>query len=261
MIWIVVIILLLVCFFFFLCQDSSIDFFTSKNKLTIDKIYYINMDRRPDRKQHVLKQVYDEKIPYEKVVRFPGIDGKTHKFTKEELAMFANSDFRDAPNKNALMGNQLSHYYILKEMVEKNYQNIIILQDDVVFKKDFNKHLEKVLGDVPKDAEMINIGFHSAGSGAYFEPIPLEDKKLNKINCHDETKQKYVCKLEKTLNPCSLAYIVTLDGAKNLIEYFRENGFRRATDGNFNDYLNSKDIFYGSKIALCSGALMGSDIF
>jgi len=261
MIWVVAVLFLFV--FSSFVMYASIDFFTltPKRKLSIDKIYYINLDRRPDRKQHVLKQIHAEKIPYNKVVRFRAIDGSTCKFSDEELKMFEHIDFKHASNEKSLMGNQLSHYYVLKEMVEKKYKNIVVVQDDVVFKKDFMKHLEKVLENMPKDAEMINIGFHKVGSGAYFEPIPIEDKKLNRINCDGDAKEKYICKLEKGINPCSLAYIITLDGAKNLIEYFKENGFRRATDGNFNDYVQSKDIFYGSRMALCTGAPMGSDIF
>jgi hypothetical protein len=71
-----------------------------------------------------------------------------------------------------------------------------------------------------------------------------------------------VCILNDTVNPCSLGYIVTLQGAKNLIKHFNEIGFRRATDWNYNDYLRSKNLFYGSRLVLCTGnPNFGSDIF
>ena len=72
----------------------------------------------------------------------------------------------------------------------------------------------------------------------------------------------YISILNDTVNPCSLGYIVTLNGAKNLINHFNTNGFLRATDWNFNDYLRSKNIFYGSNLVLCTGNPdFSSDIF
>ena len=68
--------------------------------------------------------------------------------------------------------------------------------------------------------------------------------------------------LNKDVNPCSLAYIVTLKGAINLLFFFEKNGFHRATDWNYNDYLNNNNIFYGSSSVLCTGdPTLGSDIF
>lgn len=80
---------------------------------------------------------------------------------------------------------------------------------------------------------------------------------MAKININD-----YVCILNETVNPCSLGYIVTLKGAKNLINHFNTVGFLRATDWNYNDYLRRKNIFYGSSLVLCTGnPNLGSDIF
>lgn len=71
-----------------------------------------------------------------------------------------------------------------------------------------------------------------------------------------------MCKgVKNTINPCSLGYIVTFNGAKNILDFFNRYGFLRATDWNYNDYLNSKNIFYGSTTVLCSGNNLGSDIF
>ena len=254
-----ILLLFCICAIIMVCS-FQIEKFISKPKIVLDKIYYINLDRRPDRKQHILKQIYTENIPYDKVQRFRAIDGKFHQFTKEELDMFKNFSLNGSDNAKLIMGNQLSHYYILKEMVKKKYKYILVLQDDVVFKKEFNRHLDNVLSNLPADAEMVNIGFHKYAVNEHFEPMELEDPMLNKVKCKKE-ENKFVCHWNNHMNPCSLAYIVTLNGAQNMIEYFQKTGFRDATDWNFNKYLRSKNIFYGSKIVLCTGALMGSNIF
>lgn len=64
------------------------------------------------------------------------------------------------------------------------------------------------------------------------------------------------------INPTSLAYIVTNKGCQNLITYFETNGFSHETDWNYNLYLQSKNIFYGSKLVLCTGNnKFPSDVF
>ena len=47
-----------------------------------------------------------------------------------------------------------------------------------------------------------------------------------------------------------------------MVKYFETNGFSRATDGNFNDYLETNGIFYGSTPVLVTGnSDLKSDIF
>lgn len=255
------IIMFLVVFLFFVAYLIFIyrENFTQK-QVKLDRIYYINLDRRKDRKEHFLGQCRKEDIDMRLVQRFIAIDGKTFELKEEEKKLFANCQYKNSPFHKKIMANQLSHYYILLDMIEKGYDHILILQDDVVFKKDFNKHLEKVLGHLPKDAEIVNIGLHQYALFDYFEPLPLEDKEKNKTSCKRPINEA-ICELTDNVNPCSLAYIVTKKGAHNLVHYFQENGFHNETDWNYNNYMRSKNINYVSTIALCTGALMGSDIF
>jgi GR25 family glycosyltransferase involved in LPS biosynthesis len=227
----------------------------------ISKIYFINLDRRPDRYEHFLKQCYEHNIDYNKIIRFKALDGNSYEFNNEEKNMFKNTDYKTQDFSKRIMGNQLSHYYILKEMIEKKYNYIIIFQDDIQFRNDFKKELDKVMNNIPENAEIVNIAFHKFASYNQFIPWDLnqreEEKSMAKVNINN-----YICILNDTVNPCSLGYIVTLNGAKNLINYFNKVGFLRATDWNYNDYLRRKNIFYGSSLVLCTGnPNLGSDIF
>ena len=146
-------------------------------------------------------------------------------------------------------------------MVEKRYNYILICQDDVIFKDNFNTELEKVMDSIPNDAEIVNIGFHKYAAYEHFiawDLTSLDDfKSLGHTKVNDN-----ICYLKNTINPCSLAYIVTLRGAISLLVHFKRNGFLRATDWNYNDYLNQKNIFYGTNKVLCTGnPKLGSDIF
>ena len=224
----------------------------------INKIYYINLDTRPDRYEHFLKQCYDHHIPYNIISRYTAINGNTYNFSLDDYEMFKKVDYIGQNYMKKIMGNQLSHYNILKEMIEKNYNYIIILQDDVIFRTNFINYLDKLMNNIPDNAEIINIGFHEFASFSVFIPWNFNKENImikEKIN--DD-----VCILNETVNPCSLAYIVTKQGATNLINYFEETGFLRATDMNYNVYLNNKNIFYGSNTVLCTGnPNLGSDIF
>jgi GR25 family glycosyltransferase involved in LPS biosynthesis len=195
------------------------------------------------------------------VIRFKGIDGLSYTFTEDEENMFKNSDFIMSDAKPKIMGNQLSHYYILKDMIKNNYNYIIIFQDDVILREDFNIQINQLLKNIPNDAEIINFGFHKTAHLKDFEALnlndPIESQVKSKKNIND-----VVCILADNVNPCSLAYLVTLEGAKNLVNYFNTVGFLRATDWNYTDYLISKNINYATRTILCTGnASFESDIF
>ena len=227
----------------------------------INKIYYINLDRRKDRNEHFLNQCKIENINLDQVKRFKALDGLSYTFSDTEKNMFTKADYLGKSFEKKIMGNQLSHYYILKEMVENRYDYIIILQDDVLLKQNFIKHIDTLMSNIPSDAEIINIGFHKFA--AYDKFIPWDITSINDFNELGKTKiNDSVCILKDTINPCSLGYIVTLKGALNLLVFFNKYGFFRATDWNYNDYLRMKNIFYGTNTVLCTGnPNLGSDIF
>jgi len=229
----------------------------------IDKIFYINLDKRPNRKVHFLNESETHNMPFDKIERYEAIDGDTYQFSSEELDMFRNCDFLESPNRYKLMGNQLSHYNILKEMVNKQYEYIIVCQDDAIFKSNIIQYIDNIIENMPDDAEIINISLHRYAAGSEFIywdfALEADDEKYISI----ENINEYVCRLNhRIINPCSLAYIITLNGAKNIIQYFQETGFIRATDHNFNKYLIYKNIFYGSrKVQVTSNMDFKSDIF
>lgn len=82
----------------------------SKN---IDKIIYINLDKRTDRQEQIEKELNDFKLPFE---RYPAIH-----------------------NVIGIIGCTQSHLNVFKLAKERNYKNILILEDDFTFtvSKDF----------------------------------------------------------------------------------------------------------------------------
>jgi GR25 family glycosyltransferase involved in LPS biosynthesis len=230
----------------------------------IDRLYFINLNRREDRKNHFLNECVKTNIPMNKVCRVEAIDGLLYNFHRNELTMFSNADFLIHPDNiiKKIMGNQLSHYYLLKEIIRENLQFTIICQDDAVFIPNFMDYIDNVTSNLPTDAELINIGLHKEAEYSFSSAwnFNIEGNDNDKIS--KQVVNEYVCKMKPELNPCSLAYILTLEGAKNIVQHFEMNGFKYATDYNFNEYLINKDIFYSSSTILVTGnPQLGSDIF
>ena len=222
--------------------------------------FLINLDCATDRWEHFLNQVHRFNTPIY-VKRFSAIHGDSHVFTEEEKQLFKNLDCRREEYANRVKGNQLSHYYILKEIVKHQVPYAIVCQDDVVFCDDFIAKLTNVLKSIPKDAEMINLGFHKEALFFHFVPWDFNDETLRTRHLKSLVND-HIGVISDDMNPCSLAYIVTLRGAKNMVEHFDKTGFLRATDCNFNDYLQDKNIFYASNPVLCTGTtIFGSSIF
>ena len=230
----------------------------------IEKLYFINLNRREDRRNHFLNECVKSNIPMNKVFRVEAIDGLLYNFHRNELTMFSNADFLIHPDNivKKIIGNQLSHYYLLKEIIRENLQFTIICQDDAVFIPNFMDYIDNVTSNLPCDAEIINIGLHKEAEYSFSAAWNFNTEGNDNDKISKQVVNEYICKMKPELNPCSLAYIVTLEGAKNIVEYFEMNGFKYATDYNFNEYLNNKDIFYSSSTIIVTGnPQLGSDIF
>jgi GR25 family glycosyltransferase involved in LPS biosynthesis len=239
----------------------------------IDKLFYINLDKRQDRMSHFIEQCATHCIPNEKVERYSAVNGENYLFTQKELDMFKQVDFNTyliTPYiiKKKLMGNQLSHYNILLEMKDRNYNNIIICQDDCEFKEGFVDYIDLIMKDIPDDSELINFGMHQKAENEYVEKYNLNDNVVDDSFIDKQiTEFVYSYNIWNSnsgyrVNPASLAYIVTKKGCENMLKYFNENGFKYGTDWNYNVYLQSKNIFYGSKYVLATGNNMfKSDVF
>lgn len=90
----------------------SINFFNY-----IDHIYYINLEKRKDRKKHIENEL--NKID-------PGL-----KNTTRFNAIVYNGNFKNTDKRNkGAIGCSLSHIEIAKIIKEKKYRNVLIIEDD-----------------------------------------------------------------------------------------------------------------------------------
>lgn len=101
----------------------------------LDKIYVINLDSRIDRSAYMNQLLIMFRLNYEKFSAVNGWDFSTNKlrmFYKHCLVP-AVDGYSPSPGQ---IGVFLSHLSIIKHSLDKGYEVIWILEDDVIFKKD-----------------------------------------------------------------------------------------------------------------------------
>jgi glycosyl transferase family 25 len=83
----------------------------------MDKIIYINMDARADRRSAILQEFDRVGFPKDKIIRFPA------------------ASYNGCPNSGCL----LSHANVLEMAYDMDLQNVLVLEDDFVFIDDIQK--------------------------------------------------------------------------------------------------------------------------
>ncbi len=112
-----------------------------------DKIFYINLDERTERKLHIENQLKRFNIVAE---RFPAIQLtiEQNEIMKNEGCTFKN-DERSEYSRFA-KSCALSHLNIILKSKLMGYKNVLILEDDVVFSDTILDDLSKTLEDLKK---------------------------------------------------------------------------------------------------------------
>lgn len=139
----------------------------------VDKVYVINLDKDKDRLERIDTQLRRYGIAYE---RFPAILGSTVGSSHPAFSGFCNSFCTDS-----MKGCALSHTSIWKEMVEKNYKAVLILEDDAILTDDFDARLKAAWYQVPDDYDVLYLG---CGLKCGDDDGALVPKLVNKVLGH-----------------------------------------------------------------------------
>jgi len=108
-----------------------------------DKVYCINLDRRPDRLENFKKEV--EKYNLGEFERFSAYDGKGLNLTNE---------YNLKPGEIGIIKSNLD---IIKDAKKNNYKTILIIEDDCVFKDEII-NFEDYFNLLPNDWDMLYMG-------------------------------------------------------------------------------------------------------
>jgi GR25 family glycosyltransferase involved in LPS biosynthesis len=115
--------------------------------MKIDKIYYINLDKRKDRKEFMEDQLSAINVPYE---RFSAISPTEQELSSRFQNFYKRMDGwlkeKNHPTSKILgtLGCYLSHYFVQKKANESSHGNYLVLEDDWCVKPESLKALKSV---------------------------------------------------------------------------------------------------------------------
>jgi GR25 family glycosyltransferase involved in LPS biosynthesis len=103
-----------------------------------DKIYIINLKRRVDRKILMIEKLSEEKIDnYEFIEAY---DGKDEEIIDDYNLLKKYTKITNAGHFGCL----LSHIKAIKKAKKNNYNNVMILEDDIIFNNNFLEEISKI---------------------------------------------------------------------------------------------------------------------
>lgn len=117
-----------------------------------EKIYCINLDRRPDRWQECLEEFSIHNL---EVSRFSGVDAKNIPEITENVNKTPDLDI-------GYIGCCRSHRLIIESAKRDNFENILILEDDVKFDDSLNEVFSEFIQEVPDDWDILFLGANHA---------------------------------------------------------------------------------------------------
>jgi len=123
-----------------------------------DHIYCVNLDRRTDRWDFVSNQFDRLGITVE---RISATDGNVCHFDQiptvdhTKKRWFDLTDTAMTSNEAAIL---MTHVRILWDAAAKGYKNILIFEDDVVIRDDYEEEFDKAISELPEDWDLFYLG-------------------------------------------------------------------------------------------------------
>lgn len=224
-------------------------------------LFYINLDRRPDRDYHMRGEFSREQLePLFEIVRVSGVVPGDN-LTQEERVLFARALEFQKYNKGALMGNALSHLRIWRLLADSSCSHAIVLEDDAVLKRGFVEEARRLIAANPPEAVVTWIGAHSYANGPMSHPWPIEEAYDPDTFSTRLPGSDVVGIMHDDFNPASLGYLLTHRGANQLFWHFTDEGFALHTDHAVREFLKHRGKNFISRAILSTGApTLGSDI-
>ncbi len=123
-------------------ENISENIIEVNDKINIDKIYIINLERRNDRKKKIIDEL--KKIGVKNYEFITAVDGND--VNVQNLYKRLKNDTKSKLKSAGHLGCLLSHKKVLEKAFINKYNQILILEDDIFFKsKDFINDLKKMI--------------------------------------------------------------------------------------------------------------------
>lgn len=156
--------------------------------LFFDKIFIINLDRSKDRWKLIVNNLQEHGIY--NFERQPGVCLPRNINPRTQLDMSTHGRLEGYGGKflndrNYILncvGTNLAHYQILEKAISRNYQRILVLEDDVFVTRNFNQRFATIgplLEKSPDQWDLLYLGYKK--SRPQFSPVTIPDTGGNLV--------------------------------------------------------------------------------
>ena len=191
-----------------------------------DKIYVISLDVSSDRQKRIAGQLKGLNYSF-----FEGVDGSTLDLDFLEKAGLYSDDLTRSYWKKGMtrgqIGCAMAHRNIYKEIMDNDYENTLILEDDVSLCATIS-HIRQALSELPEDWDLLYLGYHNNFENSSKKKIKtIIDLTLCKLGLKRRASFKVKNRYAKNYSSClkiagdhdgTYAYAVSKAGAKKLLE-------------------------------------------
>ena len=215
----------------------------------ISKAYFINLDRRADRLDHIKKT-----LPFLSA-RFSAIDCREIELTKEVQTLFPS-------NSNKLTKAEIccaiSHYKLWKKLsLSDTLDNLLIMEDDICFDEGFaTKWNSKFSRDIPEDFFLIYLGgCQPWNAKEYHNATEQYNESFNRIK-----KTDFFHKGSYFWHMTTCSYVISRLAAFLLCNHVENFGFDSAVDHFIINFVNNTKPLCSPERLYHLNPLMGHQI-
>uniref|UniRef100_A0A665VYP3 procollagen galactosyltransferase n=1 Tax=Echeneis naucrates TaxID=173247 RepID=A0A665VYP3_ECHNA len=176
------------------------------DKMGFDEVFMINLERRTDRRDRMLRTLYQQEINCKVVA---AVDGKAMNISEiHALGIHMLPGYSDPyhgrPLTKGELGCFLSHHKIWKEIVERQLHTSLVIEDDLRFEVFFKRRLMNLISEVEDERlewDLIYIGRKRMQVDHPEKAVP---------NIHNLVEADY--------SYWTLGYMISLQGAEKLLK-------------------------------------------
>ncbi|KAJ8254064.1 hypothetical protein COCON_G00206760 [Conger conger] len=176
------------------------------DKIGFDEVFMINLQRRTDRRERMLRTLYEQEIAC-KVI--PAVDGNAMNVSQVNamgihMLPGYSDPYHGRPLTKGELGCFLSHYNIWKEIVERGLKASLVIEDDLRFEVFFKRRLQNLMKELQSeglDWDLIYIGR---------KRMQVDHPEKSVPNIHNLVVADY--------SYWTLGYMMSLQGAKKLLK-------------------------------------------
>jgi len=211
----------------------------------IYRVYCINLRRRNDRLENFLTSF--PKSWFSKLLIHGAVDGQNYTLTPEDRVLLRNANWNIDMGRGQ-WGCSFSHAAVWRDIVNKEYKYAIVLEDDAVYNGPIDA-INKFIGAFIQS----NLTVCLLGPSNHPENTAQSPHNFNNIISQG------ICHVSSNLG--SMSYIISLQGARDLLSVLDEKGHYRAIDQIINDYMKQRNAWICSAPPLFKlNTELGSDI-